>query len=733
MMIGLRSLILGLCLVLCGTVSAQTTSDANPVALESLVQQAQEDGYQIILVPKSDDASAEEAGGDIITLTAAFESRARDARERLGAILGDSHVFGARIYDVLEKRAGPSGDPLWIVYAFLIALVFLAISYLAFIPVGRWMQGRFKHLYKEDPQTRTERLVYPLQRVFLKTFGVVVQTGFAAVLVVALGDPSPPWRSTMILTVVFFGVARLGVVIFEGIVNPDLPKHRLIQMDDADALGLFKGFKTASYIAAPVAGVCVLMDLMGIERDAHTLMLILSTLLAAVLFSGLAIRYRTAVAQAILGHHPAQASGLTKVVANSWHGVAAAYFMGAWLITAIKLLLNEPGALGLILSPINFGVLGFYLYVVILLLLDRFIADPPVGEGEEPPQASLKTLLEDVFGIAIVLGAGLLIFQDWFSVTLEENAIYHSAAEVVIVAFLGYIAFNAVKLKIDAMIREEGGDTELLPGDEGGHGGASRLATLLPIFRNFLLAVIFAIAGMVILSELGLDIAPLFAGAGVVGLAIGFGAQTLIRDIFSGAFFLMDDAFRKGEYIETNGTRGTVEKISIRSMQMRHHLGPLHTIPFGEIQSLTNYSRDWVIMKLPLRLTYDTDPEKVRKLIKKLGVKLLDHPDVGKNFIEPLKAQGVRQMEDSAMIFSVKFMTKPGDQFTARKVVFAEIRKLFEENGIKFANREVTVRLADDTAQNLSDDKKEAVAGAVLPIIDEPQQDPGAAKKEEDR
>ena len=84
--------------------------------------------------------------------------------------------------------------------------------------------------------------------------------------------------------------------------------------------------------------------------------------------------------------------------------------------------------------------------------------------------------------------------------------------------------------------------------------------------------------------------------------------------------------FRKGEYIDVGEVKGTVEKISLRSFQLRHHLGALNTIPFGEIKHLTNYSRDWVMMKLPLRLTYDTDVDKVRKLVKKLGVKLLDHP-----------------------------------------------------------------------------------------------------------
>jgi moderate conductance mechanosensitive channel len=143
---------------------------------------------------------------------------------------------------------------------------------------------------------------------------------------------------------------------------------------------------------------------------------------------------------------------------------------------------------------------------------------------------------------------------------------------------------------------------------------------------------------MIALAELGVDIGPLFAGAGVLGLAIGFGAQSLTRDNFSGAFFLMDDAFRIAEYIDLGSVKGTVEKISLRSMQLRHHRGALHTISFGEIKHQTNYSRDWVMMKLPLRVNYDTDVEKVRKLAKTLGKDLMSHPEVDHIFIQPLKS-----------------------------------------------------------------------------------------------
>lgn len=121
------------------------------------------------------------------------------------------------------------------------------------------------------------------------------------------------------------------------------------------------------------------------------------------------------------------------------------------------------------------------------------------------------------------------------------------------------------------------------------------MATLLPLLRVALMVTLLAMVIMSVLTSLGVNVAPLIAGAGVVGVAIGFGAQSLVKDVFSGIFFLIDDAFRVGEYVEIDNLRGTVERISIRSLQIRHHRGAVHTLPFGELKSLTNHSRDWVI------------------------------------------------------------------------------------------------------------------------------------------
>lgn len=346
-----------------------------------------------------------------------------------------------------------------------------------------------------------------------------------------------------------------------------------------------------------------------------------------------------------------------------------------------------------------------------------------------------KPLLEQAAGVLVAIGAIGLLLAGWDVRAGEPENPLTGFMGTLVVLFMTWFLYRAVVVFVDRRLEDEGAPSGADPAeieDEPSGHGATRLATLLPLVRNVLVAAIFAFAVMIVLSGMGVDIAPLFAGAGVIGLAVGFGAQALIRDIFSGGFFLFDDAFRKGEYVELGSIRGTVEKISLRSFQLRHHNGPLHTIPFGEIKQLTNYSRDWVIMKLPLRVTYDTDVDKVRRLVKKLGQELLNHPEVGSHFIQPLKSQGVVEMEDSAMILRVKFMTKPGDQWQTRKVVYAAIQEAFKREGIHFANREVTVRISGRAHDASPQEVDEAAAAAARRVLDD-QESAASAGRADDR
>ena len=324
---------------------------------------------------------------------------------------------------------------------------------------------------------------------------------------------------------------------------------------------------------------------------------------------------------------------------------------------------------------------------------------------------------------AVLIAFGIVIFLAIWGVdaaTMKASGLVgrleSAAIEVALTVLIGWAIWDLIRTLIDVRLAAEQPDEEGSDGAEGEGGlGASRSATLLPLVRSFAFVAIGLTCLFTAASSLGVNVAPLIAGAGVIGLAIGFGAQTLVRDIVSGVFFLIDDAFRRGEYIDLGSVKGTGEQISVRSLQLRHHLGAVHTIPFGEIAALTNYSRDWVIMKLPLRLTFDTDPQAVKKLVKRIGVEMMEDELLGPKLLEPPKSQGVIQMEDSAMILRVKFKAIPGEQFVLRRELLHRIRAAFEEVGIRFANREVTVRVNEDASPA---DRLEAAGAAARQAVE---------------
>jgi small-conductance mechanosensitive channel len=212
------------------------------------------------------------------------------------------------------------------------------------------------------------------------------------------------------------------------------------------------------------------------------------------------------------------------------------------------------------------------------------------------------------------------------------------------------------------------------------------------------LALIGVLTAMTALSALGVNIAPLLASAGVLGLAIGFGAQRLVADVISGLLYLYEDAFRIGEYIEVSGGKGSVEKISLRSVRLRHPRGPVYTIPFSAMGTVQNHSRDFATMKFSFAVPAGTDLEKVRKLVKKAGEAMLSDPELQGKIIAPLKSQGAVAIQGASYQIGIKFTAKPGEQFAVRRKAFLAVSKALEENGIKLFAPQLTINTANPAA-----------------------------------
>jgi small-conductance mechanosensitive channel len=207
----------------------------------------------------------------------------------------------------------------------------------------------------------------------------------------------------------------------------------------------------------------------------------------------------------------------------------------------------------------------------------------------------------------------------------------------------------------------------------------------MPVLRVTAGVTVLIVGGLLVLSELGINITPLIAGASVLGLAVSFGSQSLVRDIVSGMFFLAEDSFRVGEYIDSSKVKGTVEGFTVRSIRLRHQNGQLHIVPFGQLTHVTNFSRDWTTVKFNLSFAINTDVELLRKTVKKIGLDMMAEPQFQKELIQPLKMQGIVDIKDASLIVRFKFTARPKNPSMIQRI---SIRRMFDslpKLGIEFA------------------------------------------------
>ncbi len=350
---------------------------------------------------------------------------------------------------------------------------------------------------------------------------------------------------------------------------------------------------------------------------------------------------------------------------------------------------------------------AFWLLAVVILwpLIDRVtrravehLLRPP-GTVEVAGLPSLSAVLLERGLRALFIIVALAVLAWGWGIDMESLAgretmmtrVAHGALSAVLILLIADFVWHVTRAAIDLKLAETA-DPGVPNTDEARR--RARLRTLLPIFRNVLFVIVVVVAVMMALAAMGVEIGPLIAGAGVIGVAIGFGAQSLVRDVIAGVFYLLDDAFRVGEYIQSGNYKGTVESFSFRSVRLRHQRGALYTVPFALLGAVQNQSRDWVIDKLTVGITYDSDIDKARKLIKQIGLELAEEPDFKPLILQPLKMQGVDAFGDYAVQIRMKMMTLPGENFVIRRQALAMIKKAFDANGIKFAFP--TVQLAGD-------------------------------------
>ena len=689
-------------------------------AIHEMVARMSDDQVRALLLERLDAVAARQEAaappptltGRVVQLWTAFTLPVTDAVRKLPVLPeGQSRAIG----NFVQKHGGPGGVLKMLGLIALTLIIGLAAEYAVRKLIARW---RNLEVISGDADTLAGALSFLGRRFLREMVGLVVFYVVIRVVGRTLLDAHMLQFAAPMVTYLIW-MPRVGAAVSRFIMAPERPDRRLVNASDrwADFLHLHTigliflagltifsvGFNTANGVAPESIRLAYWLDS-----------------LVYVYIIWIAWTAREGLTDMMRGTDPDR-TRYDEVAAHYYPYFAMAVAALTWVVVGTLVGLGKVAQLIHGAHYITmFWLLAAPALDTAIRGLVKHLVPPMSGEGHLAEVAYISTKRSYIrIGRVLVAGIVLMIISNAWDVDLMAIAtgaegIAGNIIGCLMTIAVGYVVYEGVSLWINRRLaREQTSGEEGEVGGEGGGAGGSRLATVLPLLLVTAQIAIVVIFGLLAVGALGIDIAPLLAGAGILGLAIGFGAQKLVSDVVSGIFFLVDDAFRVGEYVEVEGTRGTVEKISIRSMQLRHHRGPINTIPYGEIPKLTNYSRDWVIMKLRFTVPFDTDPNKVKKIFKKIGASMLEDELYKDDFLQPFKSQGVFDFDDVGMIMRGKFMAKPGTQFTIRKEIYNRVKAAFAENGIDFARREVRVAIPGlEDADQLNDTEKAAVAAA---------------------
>ncbi len=639
-----------------------------------------------LVAPTAPAAPPQHGGGGFALLLLDYrvglERLIEDLRERSAELMDGAHMAPAEMLGAWQRVTAGTNP------------VLLTAGLLAILGAGLLVRRAVLRRLAADPLDHSPEAVAPFSsRLGRALYRALVDLlGLGAFALVAIGLvaaflPAPGPARTFVLSYVTATLVALAAALLSRLLlTPEGAAARLLPLGDRAARFLHRWLVTLATVGSIGWLTAALLILSGMRLEAHLILALAIGTLMAILLIVMIVQSRPLVAAALLGDPSAVPSALRLRLARSWYVFAILYLVIVWALWAASIVTRGPSSI--------WSAVASVLLAAALPLIDQTFgrglaqvlgADQPAAPARERTAAVIRR----AFRIVLVAVALILLPSFWGIDVLRligaPGAVVfsHGLFNILVTTLVAYVAWQLAETALDRGLATAGpvsSPTE-----------TARARTLKPLLRKFILAVLVVIWVMIALSAVGIDIGPLLAGAGVVGIALGFGAQTLVRDVVSGVFFLLDDAFRVGEYIEAGSLKGTVEGISIRSLRVRHHRGALHTIPYGELKSLTNHSRDWVIVKLEILVTYDTDVDQVKRIIKQIGKEMLADPELGPNLIEPLKSQGIHQLADHGLLVRAKFTARPGEQFVIKREALQRIKRAFDAAHIQFAYPTVTI------------------------------------------
>jgi small-conductance mechanosensitive channel len=739
-----------------GTILERVAGMSDEEARKLLITTMQEQSSTAKNVVANDAPGSESVFG---TLLQALGGQSESSENELAKLAGHIPLFFPDLYRVFAQFC-PSGTHQGAIINVLWVLVFIGLGLTAEKIVTRFLKKKFLHLSPGNLANMppldgnlpiSEKFTACLITVLPSIIGLFVFfiVSYFSYFTFISGDL--PFLKLLFLAVLLaITLIRIFAILAEIVLAPSFSQFRILPLSGAAAATAHRVLVwTSGYIVTVMLSAIVIRRI-GAQIETVALFQLFAVTVLLAVTAVAAVLYRTEVAAYILAPSPEEKGRPSfgkQSFASIWHFLTLLYLAIFWYVAAKAVVAQSTTSSTRGAFLISFFILPIWMladqvvqwlvkYTMLnLKLYEKSPTSLPNAEGDnESEQAKGTELFAKVKFYArfvLIIAIGLWVASLWgytLPFVSKMSGVIFNALLIMVVALLFWQFISSWierKIKDSVPVPEEGKEKPDEEDDEWGTTVASRgrAYTLLPIIRSFVASILVVMVVLMILSSMGVDIGPLLAGAGVVGLAVGFGAQKVVSDIFSGIFYLLDDAFRVGEYLTAGAISGTVESISLRNVMLRHHRGMLQIMPHSKMGTITNYMRGGIIEKFSLDFAYDADIDKVRKIIKKVGLEMLDDPELGPGFLRPIKSQGVSSITNSVMTIRVKFTAKPGTQFVIRREAFKRITAALQAKGIQYAHKKVIVDLPEHIVNQMDPAQVQKIAqsagAAAREIMDE--------------
>ena len=368
-----------------------------------------------------------------------------------------------------------------------------------------------------------------------------------------------------------------------------------------------------------------------------------------------------------------------------WHLVAIAWLIAAWGVWALEIQSGFWRLLKVSFSTILILSLAKLADMAMRRVVQRaFRITPELAARYTGLEARANRYLPVLKGSAsLAIGAIALLFLleswgleafAWFGHGKLGNRLVSSLISITLTITLALVFWEGINAAIQRHLERLSRDAKAAQ--------SARVRTLLPMLRTALLAIILIFVVLSVLAEIGVNVAPLIAGAGVVGIAVGFGSQRLVQDVITGIFLLLEDAVAVGDVVQLGGLNGVVEHLSIRSIKLRAIDGSLHIIPFSTVTSVTNQTRDFAFAVIDVNVDYREDTDHVAQTLREITAEMRQDPRWRPVIRDDLDVMGVDKLGDSGVVIRVRLKTEPSQRWAVAREMNRRIKRRFDELGI---------------------------------------------------